>query len=281
MPWSAECERGKPILTGLIGIDIQGSRSPAMHMGEAAAQQLCLTYELFDLGGGGEATGGLARTLDAVQSAGFAGVNITHPFKQQVIGLLDELSEEARLVGAVNTIVFRAGRRIGYNTDAYGFARGIERQLPGADLGKIVQVGAGGAGAATAVALGQLGAQQLVIIDPRRERAEQLAARVPGGIGRAGAEIGAELVDATGLVNASPIGMEGHPGSPVSTALLHAGLWVADVVYFPLETELLRAARAIGCRTAHGGDMAVFQAARAFDLFTGRSADRDRMIANF
>ncbi len=269
------------VLTGLIGMDIQSSRSPEMHMREAAAQGIALRYELFDLAGAGHASADLATTLDAVERAGFAGVNITHPFKQSVIALLDRLSDEARAIGAVNTVVFGADGRVGYNTDSSGFAEGFERQLAGANVARVVQIGAGGAGAATATAMVNLGCNELVVIDSQADRAEDLVSRLPGTIARVGRDLAAELAVASGLINATPIGMEGYPGSPIDTALLRADMWVADVVYFPLETELLRAARAIGCRTAHGGDMAVFQAARAFDLFTGHRADRERMAANF
>lgn len=269
------------VLTGLIGVDIQSSRSPEMHMREAEAQGIALRYELFDLAGADDASADLAGTLDAVERAGFAGVNITHPFKQSVMALLDRLSDEARAIGAVNTVVFRAGRRVGYNTDSSGFAEGFERQLAGANVARVVQIGAGGAGAATATAMVNLGCRELVVIDSQADRAEDLVSRLPETIARVGHDLSAELAAASGLINATPIGMEGYPGSPIDTALLRADLWVADVVYFPLETELLRAARALGCRTAHGGDMAVFQAARAFDLFTGHRADRERMAANF
>lgn len=269
------------ILTGLIGIDIQGSRSPAMHQGEASAQGLSLTYQLFDLGIAGHSADDLADTLEAAEQKGFSGVNVTHPFKQRVIELLDEVSEEARAIGAVNTVVFQDGKRIGYNTDSSGFAEGFLRQLGGADTAKVVQIGAGGAGAATAMAMVQLGCQELVIIDVESERAADLVSRLPGKVARVGADIETELSSANGLINATPIGMDKHPGAPVDLALLRPEMWVADVVYFPLETELLRAAAATGCRTAHGGDMAVFQAARAFDLFTRQHADRERMVANF
>ena len=268
------------VLTGLIGMDIQSSRSPRMHMHEAEAQGISLRYELFDLARDGHSAADLAATLDAAQRAGFAGVNITHPFKQRVMALLDRCSDEARAIGAVNTVVFSADGRVGYNTDSSGFAEGFERQLSGADTCRVVQIGAGGAGAATAMAMVNLGCRDLIIVDPQGDRADALVARLPGGIARIG-DLATELVTARGLINATPIGMEGYPGTPLDTTLLRPDLWVADVVYFPLETELLRAARAIGCRTAHGGDMAVFQAARAFDLFTGHHADRERMAANF
>jgi shikimate dehydrogenase len=269
------------ILAGLIGMDIQSSRSPEMHMREAAAQGLSLRYELFDLARDGHSAADLAAVLDSAQRDGFAGVNVTHPFKQRVMALLDRCSDEARAIGAVNTVVFAAEGRVGYNTDSSGFAEGFERQLSGADTRRVVQIGAGGAGAATAMAMVNLGCRELIIVDPQGDRADALISRLPGAIARAADDLVGELAAASGLINATPIGMEGYPGSPVDPALLHRGLWVADVVYFPLETELLRTARGLGCRVAHGGDMAVFQAAGAFDLFTGRRADRERMVANF
>ncbi|WP_201781362.1 shikimate dehydrogenase [Sphingomonas sp. Leaf357] len=271
-----------PILTGLIGMDIQGSRSPEMHEREAAAQGIALTYRLLDLAIPPHTGDDLAATLDTVKREGFAGVNVTHPFKQRIIALLDELSDEARAIGAVNTVVFQNGRSTGHNTDSYGFGEGFERQLGGVALNRVVQIGAGGAGAATAMAMVKLGCRDLVIVDPQANRAADLVGRLPGGVARAATrDIAEELAEADGIINATPIGMQGHPGIPIDPALLRAEMWVADVVYFPLETELLRAARAAGCRTAHGGDMAVFQAARAFDLFTGRTADRQRMAAGF
>lgn len=282
-----EGKSGAPILCGLIGMDIQSSRSPAMHMGEADRQGLRLVYCLYDLSLHKDRDSALPGMLDAVEACGFSGVNITHPFKQKVIPLLDELSEEATAIGAVNTVLFRDGRRIGHNTDWSGFAESLSRQLPDADLAHVVQIGAGGAGAATAMAMLRLGCRKLVIADKNeavaRALVDRLGANAPAGVEvrLADADWAAEIARASGLINATPLGMEGHPGMPVEAAWLRPGLWVADVVYFPLETELLKSARALGCATAHGGEMAIFQAARAFDLFTGRQADRMRMIENF
>lgn len=283
MPALSSMDTG--LLTGLIGMDIQSSRSPAMHMGEADAQGLRLVYRLFDLATEGQSADGLPHLLDAIEQTGFSGVNITHPFKQAVIPLLHDLSEEARAIGAVNTVLFQDGRRTGHNTDWSGFAEGFQRQLMPASIDKVVQIGAGGAGAATAVAMLNLGARDLTIVDPQGDRAQALADRLnahpSGAIIRAASDVTQALSLVDGVINATPIGMEGHDGTPLDPTLLRPDMWVADVVYFPLETQLLRAARAIGCRTAHGGYMAVFQAARAFDLFTGHVADRERMVANF
>jgi shikimate dehydrogenase len=202
-----------------------------------------------------------------------------------VVPLLDELSPDARALGAVNTVVLREGRRIGHNTDCSGFAESFRRGLPDAPRGRVVQLGAGGAGAAVAQALLAEGVGRLAIADIAAKRAEALAAALSDrfGAGRAAvvADLAAELAAADGLVNCTPVGMAKLPGTPLPVALLRPPLWVAEIVYFPLETALLRAARALGCRTLDGGGMAVFQAAGAFRLFTGREPDAARMLAHF
>jgi shikimate dehydrogenase len=201
-----------------------------------------------------------------------------------VIGHLHELSEDARDIGAVNTVVFRDGRRIGYNTDWLGFAEGFKRDLPGASLDRVVLLGAGGAGSAVAHALLSMGTRQLTIVDTDREKALALAgalqSRVAGARVSAGEAEGA-IPDADGLVNATAVGMTKHPGLPVDPALLRASQWVADVIYFPIETELLRQARRIGCRAINGGGMVVFQAVEAFRLISGHKAVASRMQAHF
>jgi shikimate dehydrogenase len=269
---------------GLVGRGIQGSRSPAMHIGEALAQGLDLTYELLDLDRRGVGDEALPQLLNEAETRGFAGLNITYPCKQAVIPLLHELSEEAQTVGAVNTVQFRAGRRIGYNTDASGFEESFRRGMSGAALDSVVQIGAGGAGAATAFALLRLGTRRLTLVDVVIERARALAASLEEHFRncevRAASDLQA-LAAANGVLNATPLGMTQHPGSPVPAELLRPTLWVADIVYVPMETQLLRAARATGCRTLDGGGMAVFQAARAFEIFTGRAADSERMRRQF
>jgi len=272
------------ILTGLIGEGIGPSRSPAMHEAEADALGLKLIYKRIDLHALGLGVEALPELLRAAELTGFAGVNITHPCKQAVIPLLHELSDEARAIGAVNTVRFSGGRRKGYNTDASGFADSFRRGLPDASLERVVQVGAGGAGAATAYALLTMGTEHLQILDTTPGRAASLVHNLsqffdPSRLSVA--ESTAELRNAQGLVHATPTGMREHPGLPVDDADLHPGLWVAEVVYFPLETELLRVARKKGCRTLDGGGMAVFQAASAFEIFTNHSADRERMLQSF
>jgi shikimate dehydrogenase len=202
-----------------------------------------------------------------------------------VIPLLHELSDDARALGAVNTVVLRGGRRIGHNTDWSGFAEGFRRGLPDAKRDRVVQVGAGGAGAAVAHAILTLGASRLSVFDTDAARAGALAgalcARFGAGRAEAGADLPGAMAGADGVVNCTPVGMARYPGLPLPAALLRPSHWVAEIVYFPLETELLRAARALGCATLDGGGMAVFQAAGAFRLFTGLEPDAGRMLRHF
>jgi shikimate dehydrogenase len=276
---------GDEIKVGLIGASIQQSKSPFMHETEASALGLDLDYELLDLKAMGVGPEALPDLLRQVEDEGYAGVNVTHPCKQAVIPLLDDLADHAAMIGAVNTVVFRNGRRYGYNTDEWGFRESFRRQMSGAPLERVVQIGAGGAGAATAHAMLELGTGCLSIFDLDASRAQALATKMAAKFGAGRAEAASDLTAAVqtaqGLVQASPVGMADHPGMPMPLALLRPDLWIAEVIYFPLETELLARARALGCRTIDGGGMAVFQAARAFELFTGAAPDAERMLRRF
>ncbi len=279
-----EPERGS-FLLGLIGEGISASLTPRLHEREAAANGLLCLYKIIDIARLGLAPDGLPDLLLAAERMGFAGLNITHPCKQRVIPLLDELSEDAQALGAVNTVLLRGGRRIGHNTDWFGFAENLRRFLPGAPLGHVVQFGAGGAGAAVGHAALRAGVQRLTIVDVDPERSGRLADSLSGRFGPARAvtatDVAGVMSTADGVINATPIGMHGHPGMPLPAALLRPGLWVADIVYFPLETELLRTARLAGCRTLSGAGMTVFQAVEAFRLFTGVAPDAHRMLEHF
>ena len=276
----------RSVLVGLIGAGIQASRTPALHEREGAAQGLTYIYKIIDLDALGLTAEALPELLAAARRFGFAGLNITHPCKQSVIPLLDELSVDARALGAVNTVVFGPdGRAAGHNTDWSGFAANFKRGLADVARRRVAQFGAGGAGAAVAHALLALGVGELSIVDTERSRAERLA---DGLCGRFGASRAVACEDtaravraADGIVNATPIGMAKYPGVPLARELLRPDLWVADIVYLPLETELLRTARALGCRTLTGGGMAVFQAVGALQLFAGIAADAERMLRHF
>lgn len=273
----------RKVLIGLIGAGIQQSLSPALHEEEARHHGLRLHYQLIDLDRSASSPAELPTLLAAARIMGYAGCNVTYPCKQAVIPHLDSLSEEARAMGAVNTVVIEDGRLVGHNTDGSGWAWGFQRALPGADLSRVVLLGAGGAGAAIAHAVLRLGAAHLSIVDAQPERAAQLAADVNALYGprAVAADIASSMAEASGLIHATPTGMDKLPGLPLDVGLLRPAMWVSEVVYFPLETALVRAARALGCRVSDGGGMAVGQAVGAFQHFTGLTPDAARMDAHF
>lgn len=284
MPASTSTSTARALLLGLIGQSIQGSRSPQLHEEEARQQGLRCLYQLHDLPLD-TSVAQLNHLLAAMQAVGYAGCNITHPFKQTVLGCLDSLSDDAAAIGAVNTVQFRDGKRIGHNTDWWGFAQSFQQQWPQARLERVVQLAAGGAGAAVAHAILTLGCQQLTLHDADPARASALAARLNQRFGEqrvvVADDVAKALAAADGLIQATPIGMQGHPGLPLPVEWLHPALWVADVIYFPRETALLKAANALGCATMNGGGMVVYQAAGAFRLFSGLTPDAQRMAQHF
>ncbi|GAA1379934.1 shikimate dehydrogenase [Pseudonocardia kongjuensis] len=280
------------VRTGLIGAGIGPSLSPALHEREAAALGLPLRYLRWDLDELSAGPDDVGELLARARAEGYRGLNITHPCKQLVIRHLDALSPDAAAIGAVNTVtIAEDGTLTGHNTDWTGFRDGLHEGLPGAGTGRVVLLGAGGAGAAAGYALARDGIGVLDVVDVDAGRAAALAAALtphlaPGAVARGHARAGLDdLLDgphgrADGLVHATPIGMAAHPGLPVDPALLAGLPWVAEIVYRPLDTALLRAARAAGCRTVDGGRMAVHQAAEAFRLFTGHVPDPARMLAH-
>lgn len=276
------------ILLGLIGDDISLSRTPAMHEAEGLAHGVSTVYRRLDTATGGFSRYSLAELLDLARSLGFRGLNITHPHKQAVLPLLDEVSPQAAELGAVNTVVISGdGRLSGHNTDVTGFARAFREGLPGVATDTVVQLGAGGAGNAVAHALVSGGVDELLVADLDERRARELAASLNRTFGREAVTgisthgVEERIATACGVVNVTPMGMISHPGTSFDTTCLSARHWVSDVVYMPLETQLLRDARAKGCVTLDGSRMAVGQAVDAFGLFTGRVADPVRMRETF
>ena len=271
------------LLLGLVGAGIQRSLAPALHEEEGRHHGLRVHYQLIDLDAAGVGTEALPSLVRATRLIGFAGLNITHPCKQEVVALLDGLSEEARAIGAVNTVVRERDRWIGHNTDGSGWSWGFHRALPDADLSRVVLLGAGGAGAACADAVLRLGARELIVFDRDMSRANALVQRLKTRFegAKAAVELAAAMKNATGLIHATPSGMAKQPGLAVPEQLLRPELWVSELVYVPLETPLLKAARRHGCAIMDGGAMNVGQAVRAFELFTGEVADAGRMEAHF
>ncbi|MBR0803657.1 shikimate dehydrogenase [Bradyrhizobium japonicum] len=265
----------KKLLTGLIGAPIAHSASPAMHERAAEALGLRDHYQLIEVAGADAA--GLRMMLEGVRRLGFAGVNVTYPYKEAVVPLLDELAPGAAAMGAVNTVVARDGRLIGHNTDTTGFARAVAPLL--APSGNAVAViGTGGVGKAIAFALASLKVSDLRIFDSETARAEKLASLLARHGGATVAKSVEDALDgATGLVNGTPVGMLPNRGMPVPATLLHEKMWVADAVYSPLITPLLAAAQAKGARMMTGRELAIYQAADAFELFTGLAPSTEVM----
>jgi shikimate dehydrogenase len=272
-------------LAGLVGAGIQHSSSPSIHMDEGQSLGLAIRYELFDFDLMAAGAAPLAAVLEEAEQRGFVGLNVTYPSKQAVIPLLHELSPEARALHSVNTVLFRGGRRIGYNTDWWGFAESFRREMADVNPRRVVLVGAGGAGAAVGYAMLKSGTVELSVHDMDRSRAAGLAERMSGLFQHCQVtvcdEVVGALANADGLVHATPTGMQKYPGIPVPADSLRPPLWVADVVYVPLLTELLRTARQHGCRTLDGDGMAIFQGAMAFELFFGVNPDVARMQRRF
>jgi shikimate dehydrogenase len=274
----------QPVLrAGLLGRGIQESRTPRMHEAEGARLGLSYSYDLFDFDSLGLDDSDLADVVGRARRDGYAGLNVTHPFKERVIAILDGLSPDAAAIGAVNTVVFRDGVAVGHNTDCWGFAESVRRGLQDPELGAVVLIGAGGAGKAVAKALLDLGVQRLAITDSDRSKATRLidSLRARGSRVAEAMPLEPALARADGLVNATPVGMAKYPGLPVERTWLRPDLWVADVIYFPAETELLRAARAAGCQTLPGAGMAIYQAVKAFELITGMAPDPEQMARHF
>jgi shikimate dehydrogenase len=276
--------QGDRVVAGLVGAGIGESLSPALHEREGALLGFDYSYLLFDLDDLERPPSDVGKLAREACADGLLGLNVTHPCKQLVVPELDGLSEEAAALGAVNTIVCDAGRLVGHNTDSTGFKEAFERGLPGARTGRVVLLGAGGAGSAVAYATLCLGAKRLAVLDVEPGRAEELVAALGPRFGEAAvqaADMGdlEELLgDADGLIHATPTGMAAHPGSPVPRDLLERRPWVAEVVYMPAETELLKDARELGCRTLDGAAMVALQAAGSLELFTGARPDRERML---
>lgn len=280
--------RDKTFLLGLIGENIAESLTPPMHEIEAKRQGIPLVYRPLDPIAMGAAEPNWPRIVEQAISFGFDGLNVTHPAKQLVLPAIDGFDDDARLLGAVNTIEVKDGRLIGRNTDHQGFSQALASIDVDPRVGEVIQIGAGGAGSAIAYALLKAGVPKLTIADIDPASADALISRLSVAFDneRMRSISPAELPDAarnaTGLVNSTPVGMTGvSDGSPIPLEAVHSDMWVGDAVYRPLRTTLVRAAAEIGCPTFGGARMVVGQAASAFTVFTGAEADADAMLASF
>ncbi|MGH7879552.1 MAG: shikimate dehydrogenase [Candidatus Binataceae bacterium] len=274
------------MLLGLVGANIMGSLSPPLFADAFAAAGIDGFYHLLDVDRLRERR--LPHLLDALKAAGFSGTNVTYPFKQEIIPLLDTIDPEAAQVGAVNTVMITPdGRTTGYNFDRRGWRRSFEESI-GPDRARdatVVQIGAGGAGRAVAFALMDLGVAVLVLHDLDGARANALKADLAKHFGasrcRVSTNLERDIAGADGVVNATQVGMRGFPGNPAPTSALKAAHWAADVIYTPIQTAFLQAAAAKGARVLNGGGMCVHQAVEAFQLFTGTKLEPARLHRTF
>jgi shikimate dehydrogenase len=250
---------GSTRIVGVIGDPVGHSRSPAMHNAAFDALELDWAYVGFPV-----RRGQGAAAVRAVATLGLAGLNVTMPHKADAATACDDLSSEAAALGAVNTVVNADGTLTGHSTDGDGFLRALDDEGIAVAGQRAVVVGAGGAGRAIAHALGRTGAH-VTVAARRPDAARSAAALAPGGDALSLDELAIEPFDL--VVNATPIGMDGEP-PPFGTARLHDDQFVFDTVY-PVETPLMREARARGVRAAGGLGMLVHQGALSFSLWTG------------
>lgn len=277
---AASLAPAQPFLLGLIGSPIKSSAAPAIHEGAAQALGLSAHYRLIDVAGADAAT--LRKMLDGVRLLGFAGVNVTFPYKEAAVPLLDALSDGARAIGTVNTVVVRDGKLTGHNTDSTGFAAAFRAVFGAPGDRPVALIGAGGVGRAIGFALADVGAREIRLFDQDAGKAQALADRLKDRVPVHLCDGVAQALDGAGvLVNATPIGMLPNTDSPVPPGLLRENLWVADAVYTPLWTPLLRAACERGCRVMTGRELCIAQAVDAFRLFTGREPSREHIAKAF
>jgi shikimate dehydrogenase len=230
-------------------------------------------YEAFDVGAD-EVAAFVARAA----AEGFGGLSVTMPDKEAAAAAVDRRTPDADALGAVNTVIFDDAATVGDNTDGPGFVAALAAEVPELDLSgsRAGVVGAGGAARAVILALGRAGVESIVVVNRTRRRAEVAGALAPGvaRVGEADDLAGLDLV-----VDATPAGMGGSDDLPFDADLLGPGQVVCDLVYWPLETPLLREAAARGARAVNGLGMLVHQAARAFERWTGVEAPIDAMTA--
>ena len=265
---AGEWARGRsPRVAAVIGDPVRHSRSPAIHNAAFAAVGLDWTYAAFEVPAGSG-----ARALEAAKTLGLAGLSVTMPLKAEVAEAADEADEVVRALGAANCVVVTGdGRLRAENTDGGGFVDGLAADAGLSPSGRRVAViGAGGAARAVVGALGAAGAADVAVINRTESRAEAAAA-LAGPVGRVG-RASADIPAADLVVNATPAGMGADSVMPCAPGLLHKGQVAVDLIYEPLVTPWLAALRAGGVEAHNGLSMLVYQAAAAFELWTGADA---------
>ena len=271
--------KGTTKIAGVIGFPIEHTISPGIHNAAFAALRLDCVYLPFAV-----RPENLGRAIAGLSSLGIIGINVTIPHKETVIQYLNEISEEARRIGAVNTVVIKQERLIGHNTDGKGFVQALKEEGKIDIQGKkVIILGAGGAGRAVAVQSGLEGAGELIIFDKEEERARRLSADIKRDIPQLRVEtvsrneIKPNLNEADILVNATPAGMKADDELIINSQWLLPRTLVFDLIYNPQETRLMQAARKRGCAVVGGLGMLIHQGALSFELWTGKKAPLDVM----
>jgi shikimate dehydrogenase len=263
---------------GLIGDNIQASRSPLLHRLAGRQVGLGVRYDRLiprDLGLDFDGV------FDRCQAAGYRGVNVTYPYKEHATARVRITDPQVRLIGAINTVVFSDQGPLGYNTDFSGFQAAWRGTMGAAPPGIACMIGAGGVGRAVAFGLLALGADEIRLLDHEPGKAEALAKALR--IGAPDACIRACRVDAEaahgvdGVINCTPVGMGGLPGTPLDRALIRGATWAFDAVYTPVNTQFLQDAAAEGATILSGYELFFHQGVDAWDIFVGRPISHDRL----
>ncbi|SNS80789.1 shikimate dehydrogenase [Anaerovirgula multivorans] len=267
-------------LVGLLGYPIRHSRSPHMH--NMAFQHLGLDYAylVFEVN-----EDNLKEAVVAMRTLDVAGFNVTMPNKKNIMPLLDEVSEEAQLIGSVNTVVNKKGRLIGYNTDGKGYVMALNEEGIAVEGKRIVIAGAGGASRSVAIQLALDGAKEITILNRTLNSAEEICDIIKNNIptcktlasGYDDDQLKQQLKETDLFINCTNLGMGSHEEKSIipSTNMLHPDLIVSDVVYSPPKTKLLQMAEKVGCKTLNGLGMMIGQGALAFKIWTGEDMPTD------
>lgn len=265
---------------GLIGDNIAASRAPALH--ELAGRIVGLDVRYDRLIPREEALD-FDALFTACPGRGYAGLNITYPYKERAAARVRVEDPAVRRLGAVNTVIFGPEGARGFNTDYSGFIAAYRAARGAAAPGPVCMIGAGGAGRAVGFGLMTLGLTELRLFDRERGKAEALAAALreasPGLSVSVAADAEAAARGAEGLVNCTPVGMVGYGGTPLPRAAMAGAVWAFDAVYTPVDTPFLRDAAAEGLAAISGYELFFHQGVDAFRIFAGREVDQGALRA--
>jgi len=271
------------IQLGLVGNSIAQSRSPALHQMLGQIYGVDVSYTLHDPMSA--APDAFAVKIQQLQDQGYRGCNVTYPFKQLAVDLVDKIDRAVAEVESTNTLLFCGQEIHAKNTDYSGFIAAYRSRLNAVPAGRVVMLGAGGVGRAVAFGLFQIGASHLTVFDTDSDRAQQLVTAINDCGYDAKwitqAELEAEIRSADGLVNCTPVGHHSTPGNPIPPLWLGTQTWAFDAVYVPIDTEFLVSAKAAGLKIISGFDLFFFQGIDAFEGFTGIKVEPVSVLDSF